>query len=156
MFVAPQITLRGAMPGDWNAIASLLLAHRLPPDGAQAHLSDYIVACHCAEVVGVAGLEVYGDTALLRSFAVAPAAQRQGLGRLLLEDLLTQARRRHITSLYLLTTTAEEYFARWGFQPTARGDAPHALHASAEFQGACPATAVLMSLALSPPAAHRP
>jgi N-acetylglutamate synthase-like GNAT family acetyltransferase len=145
---APAITLRAATPADWGAIATLLQTNRLPLDGAQQHLANYVLACRGENIVGVAGAEVYADLALLRSFAVLPAMHRQGVGRLLLEHLLAQAHRRQIATAYLLTTTAPDYFARFGFQHAARELAPAALHASAEFQGACPASAALMALTL--------
>ncbi len=156
MPVAPHILLGNAAPSDWKAIVSLLLVNKLPIDGAHDHLGNYVVACLDADVVGVAGLEAYGDVALLRSFAVAPAMQRQGIGRLLLQNMLTQARQRNIARLYLLTTTAAEYFEQWGFQRASRADAPRALLASAEFQGACPSNAVFMLLAMAQADANNP
>ena len=57
-------------------------------------------------------------------------------------------------ALYLLTTTAPDYFRRLGFRALARRHAPAALRESAEFRGACPDSALLMELTLraAPPA----
>jgi N-acetylglutamate synthase-like GNAT family acetyltransferase len=143
-----NIALRPAAPSDWNAIAALLEANKLPLDGARDHLANYLLATHGSEVVGIAGAEVYGDVALLRSVAVAPTAHRQGVGKLLITRLLEEAKRRQIAKVYLLTVTAPEYFAQYGFMRGLRDNAPEALKASAEFQGACPASAAFMSLAL--------
>ncbi len=141
-------TLRHATQADWPAIEALLLANKLPTDGAQAHLNTYLLAISNGEVVGTAGAEVYGQIALLRSVAVAPGLHKQGIGKLLLESLLQEARRRDIGKLYLLTVTAPEYFAQYGFKRGKIEDAPQALKASAELQGACPACAAFMSLTL--------
>ncbi|MBA4342738.1 MAG: hypothetical protein C0423_11390 [Methylibium sp.] len=84
----------------------------------------------------------------MRSVAVAPGLQQQGVGRLLVERLLHEARSRDIAVLYLLTVTAPEYFAQYGFKRMKIEDTPQALKASAEFQGACPACAALMALTL--------
>jgi hypothetical protein len=73
---------------------------------------------------------------------------KQGIGKLLLNGLLQEARRRDIGKLYLLTVTAPEYFAHFGFKRGTIEDAPQALKASAEFQGACPACAAFMALTL--------
>ncbi|MES2948076.1 MAG: arsenic resistance N-acetyltransferase ArsN2 [Pseudomonadota bacterium] len=143
-----NISLRPATPSDWNAIAALLEANKLPLDGAQDHLSNYLLATNGPEIVGIAGAEVYGDIALLRSVAVAPTAQRQGVGKLLVTRLLEEAMRRQIGKVYLLSVTAPEYFAQYGFKRGSRDNAPQALKASAEFQGACPACAAFMSLTL--------
>lgn len=141
-------TLRHATQADWPAIEALLVANKLPTDGAQAHLNTYLLAISNGEVVGSAGAEVYGQIALLRSVAVAPGLHKQGIGKLLLGSLLQEARRRDIGTLYLLTVTAPEYFAQYGFKRGKIEDAPHALKASAELQGACPACAAFMSLTL--------
>ncbi|MDR7335811.1 arsenic resistance N-acetyltransferase ArsN2 [Roseateles asaccharophilus] len=142
------ISLRQAGASDWPAVEALLLVNKLPTEGAQAHLSTYLLATSNGEVVGCAGAEVYGQVALLRSVAVAPGLQKQGIGRLLVERLLLEARSRDIAALYLLTVTAPEYFAQYGFKRMKNEDTPQALKASAEFQGACPACAALMALTL--------
>ena len=141
-------SLRPATKADWPAIEALLLANKLPTDGAQAHLNTYLLAVANGEVVGSAGAEVYGHIALLRSVAVAPGLHKQGIGKLLLDRLLLEAGRRDIRRLYLLTVTAPEYFAQFGFKRGKIEDAPEALKASAELQGACPACAAFMSLTL--------
>lgn len=143
-----NISLRPAASSDWPAIAALLEANKLPLDGAQNHLATYLLATQGGEIIGCAGAELYGDLALLRSVAIAPGLQRQGIGKLLVSRLLQEAKRRQIAKVYLLSVTAPEYFAQFGFKRGPRESAPTALHASAEFQGACPACAALMSLTL--------
>ncbi|UUZ71852.1 arsenic resistance N-acetyltransferase ArsN2 [Polaromonas sp. P1(28)-8] len=143
-----NISLRPATSSDWPAIAALLEANKLPLDGAQDHLATYLLATQGQEIIGTAGAEVYGDLALLRSVAIAPGLQRQGIGKQLVSRLLQEAKRRQIAKVYLLSVTAPEYFAQFGFKRGPRENAPAALHASAEFQGACPACAALMSLTL--------
>ncbi|MFG6461705.1 arsenic resistance N-acetyltransferase ArsN2 [Roseateles sp. DXS20W] len=148
MLLTSSVSLRQAGASDWAAIEGLLLANKLPTEGARAHLSTYLLATRGDEVVGCAGAEIYGTVALVRSVAIAPGLQKQGLGRLLVERLLHEARARDIAALYLLTVTAPEYFAQYGFKRMQIADAPQALKASAEFQGACPACAALMTLTL--------
>ena len=140
--------LRHANAADWSAVASLLSANNLPLDGAQDHLSNYLLACRGADVVGVAGAEVYGNIALLRSIAVAPMVHGQGVGRMLVLRLLEEAKMHRMTEVYLLTTTATQYFSQFGFQRCSHDCAPPALQSSVQFQGACPASAHFMSLAL--------
>lgn len=143
-----SITLRQAGPSDWPAVEALLLANRLPTEGAREHLATYLLAVSNGEVVGSAGAEVYGSIALLRSVAIEPVLQKQGIGRRLVERLIQEARSRDISSLHLLTVSAPEYFAQYGFRRGKIEDAPSGLKASAEFQGACPACAAFMSLTL--------
>jgi N-acetylglutamate synthase-like GNAT family acetyltransferase len=144
-----NVSLRQAGKADWPAIRSLLVAHKLPLEGAETHLSTFVIAASGAEVVGVAGAEVHGEVALLRSVAVAPGLLGQGIGESLVDLLLQEAKRRGIRQVFLLTTTAADYFPRFGFARLPREQAPKALTASAEFQGACPDSAILMAVALN-------
>jgi N-acetylglutamate synthase-like GNAT family acetyltransferase len=143
-----NITLRQAGSQDWPAIEGLLQANKLPVEGARDHLQHFLLATQGREVVGCAGAELYGDVALLRSVAVAPGLHKIGIGRDLVEFMLAEARRRGVHKLYLLTVTAPEYFAQYGFKRIARDQVPASLKASQEFQGACPACAALMELTL--------
>ena len=145
-----ETTVRAATPEDWPAIAALLNANALPLQGAHDHLPAFVVAEMDGETVGCAGAEVYGRIALLRSVAVKPERQGCGAGRQMLSVLLSLLAQRGVERLLLLTTTAPGYFARLGFVVMKREEAPLELAASAEFQGACPATAVLMGRELSP------
>ena len=89
----------------------------------------------------------------LRSAVVSPGHRGSGIGRRLVEWLLERAAEEGIEEMYLLTTTAEQYFPRFGFTRTTRTAVPDAVKASAEFQGACPDTAVVMlrRIVTSPP-----
>ena len=133
-----------ATPQDFNAVLALLAEHRLPPDGLSEHLATTLVARDGGRVIGSAALEVYVDGALLRSVAVARESQGQGLGRKLTEAALSLGQELHTPAVYLLTTTAEGYFPRLGFERTDRDAVPESVKASVEFKSACPASAVVM------------
>ena len=93
-------------------------------------------------------VEVHGQAGLLRSVAVKPGERGRGTGAILVDRCLASARQRSLTSLTLLTTTAEPYFRRFGFERVDRERVPAPLKESEEFQGACPATATAMFLSL--------
>lgn len=139
------ITLREATPADWPAIAALLGDNHLPTEGFRESVGAAVVACDGPAIVGVAGLELYRDGALLRSVAVAAHVRGQGLGQRLTQHALTAARAHAMPAVYLLTTTAEHFFPRLGFVPIDRGSVPESVQQSVEFRGACPASAVAMS-----------
>jgi amino-acid N-acetyltransferase len=123
-------------------VEGLLNFAELPLAGLREQFPGaYVVARDQHGIVGVAGLERYGDAGLLRSLAVVPAQRRTGLGRRLVTDRLAHARDARLGAVYLLTTTASEYFPRLGFVPASRSDVPAALAASEEFARACPASA---------------
>ena len=149
---AHQARIRLASGADWPDIEALLARLELPREGVLAHLGRFRLAMDGSTVVACAATEEYGAVALLRSVAVLPAFARLGLGRRLVDEVLLAARQRGLVDAYLLTTGAAGYFARFGFAAVSRKGAPAALLASAEFRGACPASAQLMHLQLAAPA----
>jgi amino-acid N-acetyltransferase len=138
--------IRRATIADWPQVAELLTNAQLPLDGAQAHLSDFVLALRDRELIGCAGLERYGEAALLRSVAVRAEERGSGVGRALVEAALAQARAGGIRQIILLTETARAYFLRFGFREISRAEAPEAVKASAEFTTACPQSATVMLL----------
>ncbi len=143
------MTILPAEKGDLAAVRQLLEAERLPLDDLETHLPTMIVAKRDGEVVGASAVELYADGALLRSVVVSPIAQGQGLGHLLTEAVLHLAKSRGVDTAFLLTTTAEGFFPRLGFEPISRRDVPESVQASVEFRSACPASATVMRKRLS-------
>lgn len=144
------VEFRAATPADWPSIAALLTQASLPLTGAEAHLPHFIAALRDGQVIAVAGLEVYGTSALLRSVAVSESERGTGLGREMARRVLNSASTIGITTVVLLTTSAANYFLRFGFVPVTRDRVPPELLASEEFQTACPASATIMRLDLLP------
>jgi arsenate reductase len=136
--------VRAAQPNDRAGALSLLVEAGLPMDGVEEHFASFLVVDDGGKIVGVAGLELYGNNALLRSVAVAAGAKGTGVGTLLTHRALEEASRRGAAAVYLLTTTAEAFFPRFGFERTAREEVPESVRGSREFQGACPASATVM------------
>ena len=134
---------------DLPAVRALLAAAGLPTADLTAAARADFWGCHeGTQLIGVVGLEIYGAVALLRSLAVAPAWQGRGLGAALLAHAERAARQQGVSALYLLTTTAEAFFARRGYVRLPREAAPPVLHRTAEFAALCPASAVCLTQAL--------
>lgn len=145
-------TIRAATPGDLGAVEAALRDSDLPLDGLRDQFGDgYAVAEAEGRIIGVEGIEVYGGDGLLRSAAVVSAWRGRGVGDALTRDRIEWARRRGLCSLYLLTTTAGDYFPRFGFAPADRHNAPDPVRNSREFADACPSTALFMTLPLGDP-----
>ncbi len=143
-----SLEIRRANAGDWPAIARLLLETQLPEAGARDHLHRFLIALRDNRTIGCIGLEVYSKIALLRSVAVVSDESGKGIGKSLVAAQLDQAKQCGVATIYLLTTTAAAYFEALGFSERQRQDAPAALQDSIEFQGACPASAAFMGLAI--------
>ena len=95
------------------------------------------------------GLEVFGADALLRSLVVPPEARGKGLGKSIVEALAIEAKKIGIERLWLLTTTAADFFGTIGFEPAARPEAPRKIQTTREFRDLCPASAAFMKLDLT-------
>jgi len=145
--MSTNIRITRAAAADAAAVLQLLSRNGLPTDGLLEHFDTAIVARDENRIVGCAALEVYRDGALLRSVAVE--AKDHGLGTRLTESAIDLAATLSVRNLYLLTTTAERFFPKFGFRPIAREDVPASVQASVEFQSACPASAIVMSKLLS-------
>src|SRR5262245_9476936 len=126
---------------DSSEVFRLLVDDNLPLEGLADHLQTALVAREDGRVVGSAALELYGDAALLRSVAVTKDRRHYHIGRDLTVAALDLARTSGASTVYLLTTTAVQYFPKFGFQRIAREDVPALVQTSVEFTGACPATA---------------
>ena len=160
MSVSSQATMpvfRTALPTDLVAIEQLLIDAGLPTDGVADIITnrpaDFLLAEAADEtgrvrVVGVGGLEVCCDNALLRSVAVQRAWQSRAVGRELIRQIVCRAEARGLRALYLLTQTAEHYFPRFGFEQIARDAVPPEIAETLEFRSACPASAVAMAKTL--------
>lgn len=141
-----QVTL--ATADDLPAILELLDRSELPCDGLAEHFDLALVARDGDQVVGSTAIECYGDAGLLRSVAVDTDYRSQGVGAQLVSAAFDQARERGMQTLYLLTTTAPDYFPRFGFRPIARDEVAPAVQQSVEFTSACPASALVMQATL--------
>lgn len=148
-----NFTIRDALPADFASVEAILRRAGLPTEDLNPGLVGFSVAFagpnpdeHC--LVGAAGVERHGAVALLRSVVVDPAHQSAGLGRQLCERLLESTARGGIRDLYLLTTTAPEFFVRLGFDELPRESAPAAIRETEEFGRLCPDSAVLMRRSL--------
>jgi amino-acid N-acetyltransferase len=139
-----------ARPHDVAEALDLLRRSDLPvTDVADRWGHYFVVREDDGRVVGVGGLELYGEDGLLRSLAVEADYRGQGLGASLVEAICARAQRLDLGVVYLLTTDADRYFARLGFEAHPRDEAPEGIRESWEFKIGCPSTAVLMMRAVA-------
>ncbi len=147
----PDFRLREATASDLPAVLALLSERKLAPNHVEAQFGpQYVLAVGAGDtVLGVAGVERYGEFGLFRSAAVRADAAGLGVGTSLTWDRIAWARGSGVVALYLLTETAAEYWPRFGFETIARDAAPEVILRSPEWAGGCPASAVAMRLELA-------
>jgi len=128
-----------------SAAAALLQAEGLPTsDLTDAHLEHFFFAGSDVAPTALVGLEIYGADAVLRSLVVNAAARTQGLGAALVAHVENYAAAHQVGAIYLLTTTAETFFARKGYRRIDRTRAPPSIQATPEFSSLCPASSAFM------------
>jgi amino-acid N-acetyltransferase len=134
------------------AVVKLLEAQGLPfSDITAEHLEHFLYAGPDGSLTGMVGVEMYGAVGLLRSLVVVDDARTQGLGSALVQQAERYAVARQVSALYLLTTTAEKFFERRGYQRVDRTQAPPAIQATVEFASLCPASSAFMIKRLANP-----
>ena len=138
------MTIRQAAQSDVQCIKSLLTDATLPVEGIDPVRFLYVVCVIGDRIVGAAGLEVYGSSALLRSVVVKNDHRRAGVGAAMIERFRITAELRSVKWVYLLTTDTEMFFSQLGFNTIERTYAPKEITGCEEFRSICPASALLM------------
>jgi N-acetylglutamate synthase-like GNAT family acetyltransferase len=82
--------------------------------------------------VGFGGLELYGDDALLRSVVTLPPLRQIGMGGAIVSALEAEARANNCRTIYLLTASDREFFAKLGYVPCAPADLPPSIRESGQ------------------------
>lgn len=127
------------------AAVALLDAAALPSSDLTDGHMEHFFFCGSADVpTALVGLELHGTSALLRSLVVHPDVRLTGIGKMLVEHAETQARARGVRAMYLLTTTASDFFQRRGYTLAARETAPYEIRTTREFADICPASSAFM------------
>jgi amino-acid N-acetyltransferase len=143
---APPANVVAAAATDLPEILFLLDASGLPvADLTGGSQVEFLIARRLQRLVGVVGLERFGEVGLLRSLAVDAEHRKQGLGLALIRALEAHAASMGISSLVLLTEAASGFFRRHGYEAIRRAGAPRAVQASTEFRQLCPDSAVCMT-----------
>jgi len=126
-------------------VKDLLAACNLPTSDLQTSHFEHFFGCgRETEPKGVVGVELYGKVGLLRSLAVDEASRGRGCAKRLVREAEKHAARNGVQSLYLLTTTAEEFFESRGYVKVERASVPESIRATREFSSLCPSTSAIM------------
>ena len=146
--IAGDVTVTAARREELPEIFALLEECDLPKEGLATHLPTILVARRGIEIAGCSALELYHESALLRSVAVKQPYRSHGIGRSLIGAALDLAMERGVSNVYLLTSTAEPFFLKLGFESISRDNVPENVRDSVEFTALCPDTATAMAMKL--------
>ncbi len=96
------------------------------------------------KLLALGGLEVFDRVGLLRSVCVAEQKRHAGLGKEVVQRLEHISRDSEIEELFLLTTTAKDFFSKLHYELYDRENVPSSIKSTPEFSSLCPSSASLM------------
>src|SRR5699024_9754074 len=138
------VTLQQADDSTLSYIETLLERNDLPSQDVRSRPDSFYIGYNGADSVGIGGIEIYGNDGLLRSVVIEQAARGCGWGTALCDTLEANASADGIDTLYLLTTTAADFFDNRGYVEIERANAPTAIQQTTEFDDLCPTAATCM------------
>lgn len=130
---------------DVEAIVALLNANNLPVKDLGTGKRIFLVALSDEKTIGCVAVEMYETEGLLRSLAVEKSFRGKGIGQKLVAQAEKWSRENGIKNLYLLTTTAADFFPKMGWGKTERALVSENIASSSEFSSICPSTAICMT-----------
>ena len=114
------INIQKAGKGDFEAVCKLLLQENLPIADLNPLLENFFIAVEDNKLTGVIGMDRYGADGLLRSAIVQKEYRHAGIAAALVARLFDEAAKQGVTTLYLITNTAESYFQKMAFKKLLR------------------------------------
>lgn len=88
------------------------------------HMRDFMVACAGSQLVGCGALHFYSPTmGEIRSLAVAESHKTHGIGRMIVDSLVYEAKLYGLDAVFAFTYVPG-FFARVGFEEVERGELP--------------------------------
>lgn len=113
----------------------LIVSEGMPAMEVEEWLSHFWVLDEGGKLVGCAGIELYGEAAVLRSVMVDPSLRGTGEGQRMITRALDDAREGGARRCYLFTMTAVDLFPRWGFERCRLDDFEPAVRESWQWRG---------------------
>jgi amino-acid N-acetyltransferase len=131
--------VRLARTGDLPAIMEMLEGAGLYAGGLDEHVQRFLVAerpdaPENERLAGMVGMEVYGQSGLLRSFVVERKAWNPDLGLAMFGAAMALAKRLQLQDLFLLSRSVHPLFLAMGFQPVEWDEAPREMRESEHFR----------------------
>ncbi len=130
---------------DKNDLTILLNNSNLPTSDIKFEKNKYFYGIHNRnQLIAAIGLELFNSSALLRSLVVDKNERKKGLGVKLVKFIEDKCRIKKVTDLYLLTTTAEKFFLKYGYKKIERSEGPEDIKNTTQFSDLCPSSSSFM------------
>jgi amino-acid N-acetyltransferase len=137
-----------ASQNSFTAAIRLLENCKLPASDIQPETKLFVME-EGNKVIATVALEHDHNDALLRSLSVETNYRNKGVGQQLVSFIEDYARQQGVQNIYLLTTTAADFFNKKGYQKIERTEAPPFIQNTSEFSSVCPSSATVMKKQLA-------
>lgn len=131
---------------DLQQIIELLKENNLPTSDISLNTQQFWKYQPDDKIKALAGIEPYGEYAIFRSFVSHLSIRGKGVAFKLYQHSLKEAKKQGINRLFLLTTTAKDWFLKHKWTVIERSSVPNQIANSKEFKSICPASATCMSI----------
>jgi amino-acid N-acetyltransferase len=136
-----------ASPAAFESAIRLLQQNTLPVDDISSGTQLFVME-EDGEVIGTIAVEYDFSNALLRSLSVDGNRRQAGIGQQLVSFIENYVKQQGVETIYLLTTTAADFFSKRGYQKIERSDVPSFIQQTSEFGSVCPSSATVMKKTL--------
>ncbi|OEH85428.1 hypothetical protein BHU72_04885 [Desulfuribacillus stibiiarsenatis] len=146
-----SIVVRLAKQNDMIYMEQLLEKAKLNKAGIAEHIENFLVVEDLRpearpHIVGMVGLEVYGECGILRSLVLRSESWNSRVGVELIALIVSYGWRLGLKKIYLMTSNSQSFFEYWGFKEIAWNKVPDELRQSTHFQEYDEALATVMCL----------
>ena len=142
------ISYRIGINDDLTEIKNLLAGCQLPYTDIVPGKQTFVVAEIEHQLIGCGGFEAYEEYGLFRSLAVSPNYRNMKIAHSIIEKALILGQEQGIKEFFLLTTTADIFFAKLGWKVINRNQVPEKIACTLEFASICPSVAICMKYQL--------
>jgi amino-acid N-acetyltransferase len=132
-----------ASQNSFSAAIDLLKKNNLPTEDINPGTQLFVVEENDT-VVGTVAVQYDFNVALLRSLCVSDDKRNTGIGEMLVEFIEHYVQKQGVQSVYLLTTTAENFFLKKGYKKIDRKEVPEFIKNTKEYSVLCSASSSLM------------
>jgi amino-acid N-acetyltransferase len=136
-----------ASQNSFTAAIRLLESCGLPSADLNPGTQLFVVEVH-DEVVGTVAVEYDYDTALLRSLSVSEEKRSSGVGAKLIAFIEDYVQKQGVQTIYLLTTTAADFFSKRGYKIIDRNRVPEFIKNTSEYSVICSSSSTVMKKVL--------
>lgn len=144
--ISPTPVIQPLIEENYSDVIALLQSEELPTDDlSEENLNQFLgIYSTNKKLIGVVGLEAFPPFAMLRSLVINRNFRGKGYAQALVKAIENRVTKNAIPSLFLLTTTAEDFFQKSGYKKIERSEVPIQIKKSSQYSSLCPSSAVCM------------